>query len=377
MTIIRWRAANAAANASSNVSLTVSRPQQRLALVQTHTQTAQTINFGNFLKGAAAPASQSFTVYNRAANTSAFYTSNLKLTGFSSGGDAALSTTLSPFGGLAAGGFVTYTAALNTANYSTTGLKTVTMPGAQLLDDNTFSGAGSNNNGTLTVTLVGTVGSATADASGSPMSFGAALSAQVASGGSYANLESTVKSTSGSGGSPAVGSTATILAGSNASGSNQTVNMQWRTRSSGAEAAFASDIVDVSGMSFDGSGQASPFVLQMTYDAFRFGDAANEGLAAASGQIGLDWYDPGTPCGRTRLTGNFVKSGHLPFGAGPAGDMTLGDWGVNTANDTVWAIVNHNSEFAVVPEPGTLILLTVIAVLMTHVMRRRSSLQTA
>ena len=71
------------------------------------------------------------------------------------------------------------------------------------------------------------------------------------------------------------------------------------------------------------------------------------------------------------------QSGHLPFGAWPAGDMTLGDWGVNTANNTVWAIVDHNSQFAIVPEPGTLILLTVIAVLMTHVMRRRSSLQTA
>ena len=31
--------------------------------------------------------------------------------------------------------------------------------------------------------------------------------------------------------------------------------------------------------------------------------------------------------------------------------MTLGDWGVNTANNTVWAVVNHNSEFAVIPSP--------------------------
>ena len=44
------------------------------------------------------------------------------------------------------------------------------------------------------------------------------------------------------------------------------------------------------------------------------------------------------------------------------GDMTLGDWGVNTANHTVWAVVNHNSDFAVVPEPSTLVLLGAAAV---------------
>jgi hypothetical protein len=41
------------------------------------------------------------------------------------------------------------------------------------------------------------------------------------------------------------------------------------------------------------------------------------------------------------------------------GDLTLGDWGVNTASNTVWAVVDHNSDFAAVPEPGTLALLGV------------------
>jgi hypothetical protein len=44
-----------------------------------------------------------------------------------------------------------------------------------------------------------------------------------------------------------------------------------------------------------------------------------------------------------------------------SGDIALGDWGVNTANHTVWAVVNHNSQFAVVPEPSTLVLLTAAA----------------
>ena len=68
----------------------------------------QTINFGNVLRGAVVP-SQSFTIYNLAANTTADYTANLKLTGFSSSGDAAFSTNLATFGGLTAAAGTTAT----------------------------------------------------------------------------------------------------------------------------------------------------------------------------------------------------------------------------------------------------------------------------
>ena len=56
--------------------------------------------------------------------------------------------------------------------------------------------------------------------------------------------------------------------------------------------------------------------------------------------------------------------------------MTLGDWGVNTANHTVWAVIDHDSDFAVevtpAPEPGTLILLAAGAVaLIGHRLRQR------
>jgi hypothetical protein len=39
------------------------------------------------------------------------------------------------------------------------------------------------------------------------------------------------------------------------------------------------------------------------------------------------------------------------------GDTTLGDWGVDVQTHTVWAVLDHNSDFAVVPEPSTLALL--------------------
>ena len=41
--------------------------------------------------------------------------------------------------------------------------------------------------------------------------------------------------------------------------------------------------------------------------------------------------------------------------------MTLGDWGVDTVDHTVWAVLNPKSQFAgefsLVPAPGTLALL--------------------
>jgi uncharacterized membrane protein len=37
----------------------------------------------------------------------------------------------------------------------------------------------------------------------------------------------------------------------------------------------------------------------------------------------------------------------------------LGSYGVDVADHTVWAVVNHNSQFAVVPEPSSLILLAI------------------
>ena len=141
------------------------RPLQRL-VSSDRNQTTQTINFGNVLRGATVP-SQSFTIYNLAANTSAAYTANLKLTGFTASGDAALTTTSRPSADLPAGSGNTFTASLNTGNYTTTGIKTVTMSASQLADDSSLPGAGSNNNGAITVTLQGNVGNATADASNS------------------------------------------------------------------------------------------------------------------------------------------------------------------------------------------------------------------
>jgi hypothetical protein len=42
-------------------------------------------------------------------------------------------------------------------------------------------------------------------------------------------------------------------------------------------------------------------------------------------------------------------------------DLTqyVGGWGVDTSSQSVWAVINHNSEFAAIPEPGTWVLITI------------------
>ena len=61
--------ASAPANISTSATLTV-LDHSNASLSSTATQTTQTINFGNVLRGATIP-TQNFTIYNRAANTSA------------------------------------------------------------------------------------------------------------------------------------------------------------------------------------------------------------------------------------------------------------------------------------------------------------------
>ena len=254
--------------------------------------------------------SQNFTIYNRAANTSAAYTANMKLTGF---------TTTRRYGidhepldlqrTWSAGNGNTYTASLNTSNYTTTGTKTITMSASQLADDSSLPGAGNNNNGGITITLQGNVGNATADKSNSQSSFGTALTAPVAQNASYANLESTVTATTGSGGYGMVGSTATILAGTNSSGSSQTVSMQWRTQTQAERTSpmLISDVVRLSGMTLDGTSQTSPFVLQMDLQSLLAAARGRKRRAVGSRTSGFiwAWLNPSTDQWENAIDGNY------------------------------------------------------------------------
>ena len=366
--------AAAAMDATAAATVTV-MDHANASLAADSNQTVQTIDFGNLLRGAPAP-SQSFSIYNRAANTTAAWTANLKLTGYTATGDGALSANLSAFRNLAAGDGRSYTATIDTSQITTTGEKTFSLDATQLLDANELPGAGSNNNGTLSVVLKGTVGAAVADNSNSRSTFGPALTALVAQGSSYAGLQSQTAA-----GSTLDGTTATILAG-NASGAT-TVSMAWRTPALG-DAGAASDrsvsyVVDLAGLAaiddqtHDGSIHTDTFVLQMSYDpeqvAVRTG--LSEGQAALSGAINLSYLDLGPDAiagtaddsWQLAVAGNFGIGdtrfvGVLPWEPG----MGLGDYGVDTLTHTAWAVLDHTSQFGVVPEPSSLVLLAAGAI---------------
>jgi autotransporter-associated beta strand protein len=54
------------------------------------------------------------------------------------------------------------------------------------------------------------------------------------------------------------------------------------------------------------------------------------------------------------------------------GNLVLGHYGVDIATGTAWAVVNHNSDFAIIPEPSTVVLLGV-SLLSFAISRRRAA----
>jgi autotransporter-associated beta strand protein len=178
---------------------------------------------------------------------------------------------------------------------------------------------------------------------------------------------------------------ADILAGANAGeftgGSAANVSMAWRVRAMNEMAPAAgtpliSDVILLTGMTSAATdpSQTDPFALQMTYDPSLLG---NEVLTAMNGSIYLGWLNPngagaGGPLWQNAIDGNFGNNAtpaEQNFqGSFAAFEATVADtniahyigaWGVDTANHDVWAVVNHNSQFAAVPEPGALLLMMI------------------
>jgi autotransporter-associated beta strand protein len=158
-----------------------------------------------------------------------------------------------------------------------------------------------------------------------------------------------------------------LMSGTNAAANNLT--MQWRTRSA-AEAspsnvnAVLSDVIALTDMGSD------IFVLQMSYtDAVLTNMGLIENSIALSGELRLGWKN-GSNNWVTAVNGNgggtATFAGVTPwltyyntvssFDDGSDLNAFLGTYGVDPANNVVWAVLNHNSEFAVIPEPSTLAL---------------------
>ena len=96
------------------------------------------------------------------------------------------------------------------------------------------------------------------------------------------------------------------------------------------------------------------FVLELTYgDA----DLAAAGVASETGLI-LYWRDPVGGSFKNSVLGNqppggrpFFGSSYAQYLAAHGGTITLGDYGNDPTTNTVWAVLNHNSLFAVAPSP--------------------------
>ena len=143
------------------------------------------------------------------------------------------------------------------------------------------------------------------------------------------------------------------------------------------ESTLASDVLELSGIftvngqTRHGSVHTDVYVLEMGYDPAEIAriTGLTEFDAAAAGLMTLGYLDRGpdgllgTDDDRWTLAvaGNFGSANAQFMGDRPWSDLmdtTLGDYGVDTLTHTVWAVLDHNSQFGVaafgVPEPATL-----------------------
>jgi len=153
-----------------------------------------------------------------------------------------------------------------------------------------------------------------------------------------------------------LGTTVDLLGGTTGSGGSVAgadggfgLNRDVEVTFTGADnSGLASDIVNIEGTFSDW------IVLSLTYDESLFGD-----------DVALGWFDSDSGEWTLAVNGNTGEDNTPTFidGAYDADfDFHLGYYGVDAATHTVWAVVNHNSDFAAVqavPEPGTCALVGV------------------
>jgi hypothetical protein len=223
---------------------------------------------------------------------------------------------------------------------------------------------------------------------------------------------------------------AQILAGT-ASANAPAISLGWRTRlvsetagtsstppiqNSAPTAGLVSDVLNLTGIAPSGTGsgvgthQTDVFVLQMSYSPTEAVQMYNVGDTAGwtemdivrnwhpgiDGGIQLGYLDQGTGTWEFAVQGNlpntypistiyyWEKRDGSEQGQGSWSNFVadygvtdanlgnfLGDMGVDVTTHTVWAVVDHNSQFAVIPEPATLCVLAIGGIL-TLARRRRA-----
>ncbi|MEN6451058.1 MAG: autotransporter-associated beta strand repeat-containing protein [Thermoguttaceae bacterium] len=219
-----------------------------------------------------------------------------------------------------------------------------------------YSGTTMIDDGTLQVCVSPTcAGSSKVFVATNGTTFGATLVGVVACNAFYTGFGSTAT------GGNTLRSTADLIGGANVyTGSTEYVSMQWRERAAADLAAsVVSDVFKLSGMTDSGS-QTDVFTLKMSYSPsqLRGGADAELGLANA-GLIEMVSFNTTTNLWENAVAENIGTNDIRFMGVGATPDGILGHYGIDPATDTVWAVLNHNSQFAVaaVPEPSTVALL--------------------
>jgi len=306
------------------------------------------------------------TIGSSSTSGTATYTGNMTLNG---------GVTLSA----AAGGTVAFnTGAIGgTGSVTKSGAGTVTLAGS-----NGYSGGTTITAGTLVLasnTAAGTTGIAIGASSATLQinsgitiannitlsNASSAVTRQVAAGGNY-TVGTSGNLTSSFGGT---NTTAKILAGANSAGTTDTITMSFRnTAAAGNDAIRMSDVFTLSGVTNIGGNQTDLFVLELNASTVALGNfigwinGSNSWVNAVSGNTGNNATVP-----QQGYAGAF-SSFQTTYGSTLSN--YVGAYGVDVGNGNVWAVLNHNSDFGVVPEPTTWALLA-FSLTTVMVFRRR------
>ena len=194
-------------------------------------------------------------------------------------------------------------------------------------------------------------------------STGAAAGTNVTSGNSFSGISLT------NSGIASHGTTASLIGG--AATADRAVNLGF-IAGVPTDGSILGDVVNVTGLGSTLGAATDLFVMNETYDP-----AAAIAMFGSVDGLLIKWYDAISGSWKLGTDGNFGGTPTFKLGAfDPLTDLLLGHYGLDTADNSVWGVFNHNSEFAVgnfssVPEPTTLFTGVFCAVACASIRRRR------